>query len=60
MKYITLNVGINSEGLQQCLYPYKPMALAHLWLWLRFEFGSSLALDQLWLWISFAFGSALA
>ena len=34
-----------------------PMALAHLWLWLRFEFGSALALDQLWLWISFGFGS---
>ena len=37
-----------------------PMALAHLWLWLRFGFESALALDQLWIWISFGFGSALA
>jgi len=25
------------------------MALAQLWLWLRFGFGSALACDQLWL-----------
>ena len=36
------------------------MALAHLWLGLRFGFGSALALDQLWLWISFGFGFSLA